>query len=125
MPASIQTIFRVRQEVVQVVPNQEDLGAQGDQGNLVQVVGVIVRDQAHQGAMQVSQETRVGGLLAQGYLQDLMVICLTLPIYIVVMVLLMIWFQRKGVAVQEVADAAVKAEVLEVVVAQEIAVSLV
>jgi len=91
----------------------------------VQVVGVIVRDQAHQGAMQVSQETRVGGLLAQGYLQDLMVICLTLPIYIVVMVLLMIWFQRKGVAVQEVADAAVKAEVLEVVVAQEIAVSLV
>ena len=121
MPASIQTIFRVRQEVVQVVPNQEDLGAQGDQGSQVQVVGVIVRDQAHQGAMQVSQE----GLLARGYLQDLMVICLTLPIYIVVMVLLMIWFQRKGVAVLEVADAAVKAEVQGVAVAQEIVVSLV
>jgi len=118
-------MFRVRQEAVQVVPSQEDLGAQGDQGNLVQVVGVIDRDQAHQGAMQVSQETRVGGLLARGYLDCLMVICLTLPIYTAVMMLLMIWFQKKGVAVQEVAEEAVKAELLEVVVAQEIAVSLV
>ena len=125
MPASIQMIFHVRQEVVQVVPNQEDLGAQGGQGNLVQVVGVIVRDQAHRGAMQISQETRVGGLLARGYLQALMVTCLTLPIYTAVMMLLMIWFQKKGVAVQEVAEEAVKAELLEVVAAQEIAVSLV
>lgn len=120
MLASIQMIFHVRQEVVQVVPNQEDLGAQGGQGNLVQVVGDIVRDQAHRGAMQISLETRVGGLLARGYLQDLMVICLTLPIHTAAMVLLMIWFPRKGVAAQEVADAAIKVEVQEKVVVQEI-----
>ena len=120
MLVNIQTIFRVPQEAVQVVPRQEDLGAQEHleaQGNLVQVVGDIVRDQAHREVMQVSQETRVGGHLAQG--------SLILPMYIAVMVQWMIWFQRKGVAVQKVADEAAQAEVLEVVVVQEIAVSLV